>query len=278
MAGSFLMGLTVGIVAAPCIGPFVLGLLTFVGEMGQPVLGFFLFFTLALGLGLPYVFLALASGSMSKLPKSGEWMEWVKKLFGVVLLGMAVYFLRSVLGDTLYYGALGVLFVIGGVLLGFVFKASSQVLFITVLRRFVGVAAPLYGLWLLFSPGHIIGGNDAGIPWQTYDAVVLTEAASDNRPVVIDFSADWCLPCKELEHKTFSHPKVIEAARAVVPLRADLTRSSSEEVKALRRQYEIRGVPTVVFIDANGKERRDLRVVEFIDEEEFLRRLNDLTS
>jgi thiol:disulfide interchange protein DsbD len=159
-----------------------------------------------------------------------------------------------------------------------VFKASSQVLFITVLRRFVGVAAPLYGLWLLFSPGHIIGGNNAGIPWQTYDAVVLTEAASDNRPVVIDFSADWCLPCKELEHKTFRHPEVIEAARAVVPLRADLTRSSSEEVKALRRQYEIRGVPTVVFIDANGKERRDLRVVEFIDEEEFLRRLNDLTS
>lgn len=279
MAGSFLMGLTVGIVAAPCIGPFVLGLLTFVGEMGQPVLGFFLFFTLAVGLGLPYVFLAVASGSMTKLPKSGEWMEWVKKVFGVVLLGMAVYFLRPVLGDPLYYGLLAGLLIVGGVLLGFVFKASSSVLFISVLRRFVGVAAPLYGLWLLFAPGHLTGaGENHGISWRAYDAAVLTEAVGDNRPVVIDFSADWCLPCKELEHKTFSHPEVVEAARAVVPLRADLTHAGSEAVKKLRAEYDIRGVPTVVFIDASGKERRELRAVEFIDKDEFLRRLEKLTG
>ncbi|MGD8413213.1 MAG: cytochrome c biogenesis protein CcdA, partial [Candidatus Latescibacterota bacterium] len=82
--GAFLMGLTVGIVAAPCIGPFVLGLLTFVGERSDPLLGFALFFTLSAGLGLPYVFLAIASGNISKLPRSGEWMEWVRKVFGVV--------------------------------------------------------------------------------------------------------------------------------------------------------------------------------------------------
>jgi thiol:disulfide interchange protein DsbD len=95
---------------------------------------------------------------------------------------------------------------------------------------------------------------------------------------VIDFSADWCLPCKELEHKTFNQPEVIDAARAVVPLRADLTRSGSDEVRKLREQYDIRGVPTIVFIDSTGKERADLRVVEFVDKEEFLRRLKDLTS
>lgn len=279
VAGTFFMGLTVGIVAAPCIGPFVLGLLTFVGEMGRPVMGFLLFFTLACGLGLPYVFLAIASGNMSRLPKSGEWMEWVRKLFGVVLLGMAVYFLHPVLGDPLYYGTLGGLLVVGGVILGFIVKLSSSVLFVTVLRRFVGVAAPLYGLYLVLTPGHIIARDSAhGIPWQPYDAAVLSEAAKDQRPVVIDFSADWCLPCKELDHRTFSQPEVIEAARAVLPLRADLTRSGSEEVKKLREQYKIRGVPTVVFIDARGKERTDLRVVEFVDKEEFLRRLTDLSG
>lgn len=278
-AGSFFMGLTVGIVAAPCIGPFVLGLLTFVGERGSPVLGFFLFFTLAVGLGLPYVFLAMASGSMSKLPKSGEWMEWVRRLFGIVLLAMAVYFLRPVLGDPLYFGLLGALMIVGGLLLGFVFKATSTALFISVLRRVVGIAAPIYGLFLILTPGNIIARDSVhGIPWQTYTVTALGEATSAKRPIVIDFSADWCLPCKELEHKTFSRPEVVEAAKAIVPLRADLTRSGSDEVKKLRELYQIRGVPTVVFIDANGKERTDLRVLEFIDAEEFLRRLNDLTS
>jgi thiol:disulfide interchange protein DsbD len=279
VAGSFLMGLTVGVVAAPCIGPFVLGLLTFVGEMGRPALGFFLFFTLALGLGLPYVFLAIASGNLSKLPRSGEWMEWIRKLFGVVLLAMAVYFLRPVLGDPLYYGVQGALLVVGGVILGFVVRFSSSALFVSALRRFVGVAAPLYGLWLILAPGNIIARDvGQGIPWQPYDAAVLSEARADSRPVVIDFSADWCLPCKELEHRTFSQPEVIEAAKAVVPLRADLTRSSSAEVKKLREQYRIRGVPTVVFIDSTGTERTDLRVVEFIDKDEFLRRLADLNG
>jgi thiol:disulfide interchange protein DsbD len=278
-AGSFFMGLTVGVVAAPCIGPFVLGLLTFVGEMGRPALGFFLFFTLAVGLGFPYVFLAIASGNLSKLPKSGEWMEWVRKLFGVVLLGMAVYFLRPVLGDPLYYGVLGGLLVVGGIILGFIVKLSSSVLFISVLRRFVGIAAPLYGLYLILTPGNIIARDRVhGIPWQPYDAVALSAATTDSRPVVIDFSADWCLPCKELDHRTFSQPEVIEAARSVVPLRADLTRSSSAEVQKLREQYKIRGVPTVVFIDSRGKERTDLRVVEFVDKKEFLRRLADLTG
>jgi thiol:disulfide interchange protein DsbD len=98
--GAFFMGLTVGIVAAPCIGPFVLGLLTFVGERGDPLLGFALFFTLSAGLGVPYVFLAVASGNISKLPRSGEWMEWIRRVFGVILLAMAVYFLDPVLPDT----------------------------------------------------------------------------------------------------------------------------------------------------------------------------------
>jgi len=151
VAGSFMMGLTVGIVAAPCIGPFVLGLLTFVGETGNPVLGFSLFFTLAIGLGLPFVVLAIASGNISQLPKSGEWMEWIRKMFGVILLGMALYFLRPVLGDPVYFGALGLLLIAGGVMLGFIFRVTSTALFFNAFRRFVGVAAPLYGLYLILT-------------------------------------------------------------------------------------------------------------------------------
>ena len=273
--GSFLMGLTVGIVAAPCIGPFVLGLLTFVGESGSLFLGFSMFFVLALGLGLPFVVLAVASGSISRLPKSGEWMEWVRRLFGVVLLAMAAYFLRTVIGSHIYYGVLAALLVIGGVMLGFITRVHSSQLWFVALRRFVGVAAPLYGLYLALAPGHILGRTHTqSITWTPYAEATLERAAEKGQPVVIDFSADWCMPCKELEHRTFSTKEVIAATRNVVTMKADLTQQGSADVRALRKRYDIRGVPTIVFIDAHGKERTDLRAVQFIDKDEFLRRLD----
>jgi thiol:disulfide interchange protein DsbD len=85
--GAFLMGLTVGILAAPCIGPFIIGLLSYVGQKGDPVLGFWTFFVLALGMGTPFIFLGILSGSLNRLPRSGEWMVWVKRIFGFVMLG-----------------------------------------------------------------------------------------------------------------------------------------------------------------------------------------------
>jgi thiol:disulfide interchange protein DsbD len=275
--GSFLTGLTVGIVAAPCIGPFVLGLLTFVGESGSLFLGFSLFFVLALGLGLPFVVLALASGSIARLPKSGEWMEWVRRLFGLVLLAMAVYFLRPVLGDKVYYALLGALLVVGGVMLGFTARVHSSTLWFVAFRRFVGVAAPLYGLYVALAPGHILGRvESAAASWPAYAEVELARAVADGRPVIIDFSADWCLPCKELEHKTFSQDEVIARTRGFVTMKADLTQHGSADVRALRKRYDIRGVPTIVFIDAKGNEREDLRAVQFIDKDEFLRRLDEV--
>jgi thiol:disulfide interchange protein DsbD len=275
--GAFLMGLTVGIVAAPCIGPFVLGLLTFVGERGDPLLGFALFFTLSVGLGIPYVFLAVASGNISKLPRSGEWMEWVRKVFGVVLLAMAVYFLDPVLPEVVYYVLMGALLVVGGVLLGFVMKVASTSLLFNIFRRGVGLLMPLVGLWFIFAPGHILG-IVPGIPWVPYDDDFLVEAKAKELPVVIDFSAEWCIPCEELDHETFNQPEVIQAAKKIMPLRADITQSGSEEVVALRKKFGIRGVPTIVFIDRNGKERSDLRVVHFIEKEEFLKKLDSLVG
>jgi len=265
----------VGIVAAPCIGPFVLGLLTFVGEQHSLVLGFSLFFVLALGLGLPFVVLAVASGNIGRLPKSGEWMEWVRRLFGVVLLAMAAYFLRTVIGDHIYYALLGTLLVVGGVMLGWVMKVHASTLLFVAFRRFIGVAAPLYGLYMALAPGHILGRQEvAATSWIPYAETTLARAAADGRAVIIDFSADWCMPCKELEHKTFSQAEVINATKNVVTMKADLTQHGNADVRALRKRYDIRGVPTIVFIDAKGKERPELRAVQFIDKDEFLRRLS----
>jgi thiol:disulfide interchange protein DsbD len=238
---------------------------------------------LALGLGFPFLFLATLSGNITRLPKSGEWMEWIKKLFGIILIAMAIFFLEPHLvdlthGNVIYWVSMGLLFIIGGVMLGFLKRIESTALFFLVFRRFVGIAAPLFGLYLILAPGHIIASGDpqGGIAWSEYDDDLLAQANASNQYVLIDFSADWCLPCKELDHRTFSEQSVVDATEGFINMKADLTDAASAEVLALRKQFKIRGVPTVVFINKDGKERADLRVFGFVDEEDFLERLGKL--
>ncbi|NIM21976.1 MAG: thioredoxin fold domain-containing protein [Candidatus Latescibacteria bacterium] len=277
--GAFFMGLTVGIVAAPCIGPFVLGLLTFVGESGNPALGFSLFFTLAVGLGLPFVVLAVISGSISKLPKSGEWMEWVRKLFGGILLAMAVYFLKPIMASWLYALVLGLVIIACGIVLGFVVRSESTAPFFRALRRAIGIIGPILGLYIIFSSTILFGtAEEIGIKWEPYSDDMLAKAKVEGRFVLIDFSADWCIPCKELDHKTFSQDDVVKATEEFVRLKADLTQAGSEANVRLRKIFRIRGVPTVIFVDQDGNEREDLRVVGFVDAKEFLSRLHSLKA
>ncbi len=124
--GTLFMGLTLGLVAAPCIGPFVLGLLTWVASQGSAWLGFAVFFTLSLGLGLPLFFLALFSGSLEKLPRSGEWMIWVRKLMGWVLVGLAVHFLRPLLPASWGIILLGLIALAAGVHLAFLDRTTAS--------------------------------------------------------------------------------------------------------------------------------------------------------
>lgn len=260
-AGAYAMGLLVGVVAAPCVGPFVLGLLAFVAARQNAALGFLFFFVLSLGLGLPYLFLAAFSGSLSRLPRAGEWMEGVKSVFGWILLAMAAYFLRPVLphpaGDWLLPGVLAVaaiLLAVRGTRLRPAARAAATVVFL---------AAAVF-----FLPRQVPASASPG--WQPYTADEVTRAA---RPAVIDFSASWCLPCRELDEKTFSKPQVRQALERRALFKADMTRSASPEVIALSEKYAILGVPTIIFLDAAGKERQDLRLVGFEDADAFLKRL-----
>ncbi len=262
-AGAYGMGLLVGVVAAPCVGPFVLGLLAFVAARQQAGLGFLLFFVLSLGLGLPYLFLGAFSGSLSRLPRAGVWMESVKKVFGWVLLAMAAYFLRPVLprpfGDWLLPAVL---------LLAAIFLAVRGTAWKPALRAFAAllfVAAAVF-----FRPRGAVPHEGEGPPWRAYAAEAVAAA---RRPAVIDFAADWCLPCRELEEKTFTDPRVRAELSRRGLYKADLTRSGSPEVAALSDRYAILGVPTIVFLDAAGQERRDLRLVGFESPEDFLARL-----
>ncbi|MBT8366696.1 MAG: sulfite exporter TauE/SafE family protein, partial [Deltaproteobacteria bacterium] len=156
--GTFFMGLTMGIVAAPCIGPFVLGLLTWVAGMGSAWLGFIVFFTLSLGLGLPLFFLAIFSGNLNRLPRSGEWMLWVRKLMGWVLVGMAVYFIRPVLPKTAGVFFSAAVTLAAGLHLGWIDKTKANFSAFEWIRTVVGITAVvaatlLVGNWFMQGPG-----------------------------------------------------------------------------------------------------------------------------
>jgi len=271
--GTLFMGLTLGVVAAPCLGPFVLGLLTWVASMGSPWLGFLIFFTLSLGLGVPLFVLAMFSGSLEKLPGSGEWMLWVRKLMGWVLVGMAAYFVKPLLPSSVGVFVLAAVALAAGLHLGWIDGAQGGFKVFGVVRNIVGVAGIVVGVFLI-SSWLMIG---PGVCWQPYSDEALEQARKSNKPVIVDFSATWCTPCRELEDITFRDPQVVRQAQdSFVMVKVDLTTKGNRLYEKLVAQYAIKGVPTVVFLDGHGRERADLRLVDFIPADQFLSRMTQV--
>ena len=265
--GAFFMGLTMGIVAAPCIGPFVLGLVTYVAAKGDPYFGFLMFFVLALGLGLPYLFLAVFSGKIKNLPRAGLWMDAVKHIFGLILIAMALYFLIPILPKNISGFVLPVFGIIAALYILFFDKAASSV------KGFKIFKTILAAIVIAFSVYSLIPSNKAQIEWTKYSEQAINDLDA-KRGVIIDFYADWCIPCKELDAITFVDPKVIEISKEFGTFKADMTKSLSPEVSALREKYKIVGVPTVLILDSNGNEKN--RITGFLSAEEFYKILSDV--
>ncbi|MDY0166008.1 MAG: cytochrome c biogenesis protein CcdA [Thermoguttaceae bacterium] len=268
--GYYLSGLVVGVFAAPCIGPPIIALLAYVAARGDPMFGFLAFFLLSLGLGFPYLILGAFSGLLTKLPKSGAWMVWVRKLFGVVLIGLALFYVALAVEPALAPWAIALTLLLGGVYLGFLERSAAGNRWFTWLKWGIGAAAIVGGV--LF----VLNLQKESIEWEPYSDQRVAEALEAGRPVMLDFYADWCIPCLELERATFTDRRVIAATERFVRLKVDLTNYTSPESEALREQYNVAGVPTIVFLGSDGQERPEARVVGFLGPAEFLTRVESV--
>ena len=257
VAGAAAMGLLVGIVAAPCVGPVVAALFVLVASLAKPAIGFLMFATLGFGLGFPYLV------ALNALPRPGEWMVHVKRAMGFVLVAMAFYFLRAVVGEEVFRWGVAASLLVGAVFLFIIRGGGAR------------------ALRLAFAVVLLIGGaafawprnEGAHVAWLNYDKHVIATA---QKPVVIDFYADWCIPCKELDQKTFSDAAVAKELDRFVRVKANLTKAEDATVVQLTKEYAIVGVPTLVFLDGNGKEAQALRLTGYEPPAEFLRRLQQV--
>ena len=261
--GAFFMGLTMGIVAAPCIGPFVLGLVTYVAAKGDPLYGFMMFFTMALGLGLPYLILALFSGKIKKLPRAGDWMEGVKHVFGFLLLAMALYFINPLLSKSINIYTLPLFGIFAaGFLLIFDKKAN-------IIKGFRIFKIAFSIIVIALSVYTLIPEKKESPKWQTFSETKYEQSIKNNEKMIIDFYADWCIPCKELDGLTFADKRVVETSKQFRAYKVDMTQTLSDETEILRNKFSIIGMPTVLIINSKGQEVE--RLTGFINADEFLK-------
>jgi thiol:disulfide interchange protein DsbD len=253
--GALFMGLTMGIVAAPCVGPIVVGLLIFVGSRQDAWLGFLLFFVLALGMGAPYLVLAIAAGSIRQLPRSGEWLQWTERLFGCILLALAAYYVAPLTPPPVKQWLLPAVVGLCGIYLGFVERAGRGAYF-RFAKAGVGVAMVAIAAWLALPVG-----STAAVVWQPL------EPPAAEKPLLIDFAAEWCIPCREMDHTTYVDPEVVREAGRFHMVKLDLT-EENDETAALMEKYAVKGVPTVLIFSPRGEETH--RLVGYVGPDDML--------
>jgi thiol:disulfide interchange protein DsbD len=267
LLGIFLSGLAVGVIAAPCVGPFVVAVLALLAQRGDPLFGFETMFAMSLGLGFPYLFLALFSNLLQSLPRSGDWMLWVKKVFGVLLSAIGLYYVLVGLAPRWAEWVLPAALVLGGLYLGFVDRHGSARRGFRAFKWALGVVAVVAGVssaWML---------RAEGVRFRPYDEAAVQAALAAGTPVMLDFSADWCVPCHELDRGTFTDRRVIERSRDFAAFKVDLTRYDAPGSKQLRARFGVTGVPEVLFFLPGGGELRAARVIGFLPPEPFLERM-----
>jgi thiol:disulfide interchange protein DsbD len=238
-------------------------------------MGFLMFFILSLGLGFPYIFLAIFSGSISKLPRSGEWMEGVKIIFGFVMIGLALYITQPLIPSNAYDIIFPLYLILAGFYLIVIDRKAVNASIYTRIKYIIAVGSVVVGsMNLQFAEEQPMAGK---LEWQFLTTQAQIESSIKNangKPTMIDFTADWCAQCKELDKYTYTDTKVIELSKKFNNIKVDLTKENKE----ITDKFKILGLPVVAFIDKNGNEIMDLRVTGFLKPNEFIKLMEKAAS
>lgn len=276
VAGVIVLGIIAALVVSPCVGPFVAGILLYVATYGSPLFGFIVLFVFALGLGTLYLLIGTFSSAINALPNSGEWMETVKKFFGFVLLIMAIYFLRTILPETITAVLTGLLLVGFGVFGGGLDRLTAESAFFERLKKFLGILALLAGTYILLGSLLIQGfvlppasdwlqvgssqmsEREEPIAWQTELESGLADAVAQRKPVLIDTWATWCFNCKVLDRTVFSDPAIIAELKRFAPLKIQLEKASSDVTKQFMTRFGMKyySLPTTFLLDSQGQVKK----------------------
>jgi thiol:disulfide interchange protein DsbD len=254
LGGAFLMGLVGGLIAAPCTGPPLAGILAYVATTRDALRGFLLMATYAAGIGVP--FWAIAGFSMS-LPRSGRWMESVKSVLGIALLVAALYYLKNVVPALMKVTGTGTPFLLatlGAVALGLVAGAVHLSFHDSMARRLRKGGAVALVTVGLFALTNFILTPKVELAWMHSEPDALAAARASGRPLLVDFGATWCVPCREIEAKIFGEPEVgrLMSERFTL-LRIDCTHEDDDpSIAAVRERYQAAGLPAVRVVSPGG--------------------------
>jgi len=283
--GAFVIGMVGALVAGPCSGPVLLSIIALISKQGEVGLGALLMAVFSLGMGMIFL---VAGAFSSTLLRPGAWMDTVKKSFGLVMWAGALYFLSPHLSDTVTALIASAMLLLTAV---YAWPESEEEhgFWVARARKLYTVVGVLVGAYLLLGvlltkgfilpPVQLASGGAAAaaqgprIAWGHDEAAALATAKAEGRPVMIDFTADWCAACKELEHLTYTDAGVIEASQGLVPVMIDATRGDDPAVKALIQKYDVGGLPTVKFLRPDGTPIEDLTVTGFLPPADFLPRM-----
>jgi thiol:disulfide interchange protein DsbD len=251
LPGAAFMGMVMGAVAAPCVGPFLLALITFTATTGSAALGAVSFFVTALGIGLPYVFLATFTGLINRFPRGGGWLIWTKRLMGLSLAGLILYYVDRFVDRAFFWPLVLALFIFAAAYLGALEGWSRR----PFTRRFWTVRLATGAAILAAGVGTYLWATTERpeVEWAAWSPGLLEKAAAENKPALLYFGADWCIACKEWHASIFADPAVLAASRSIERIYVDVTNVEDAAKRTFAERYQATNPPAVIVLGRTGE-------------------------